>query len=167
MAKKLVPALHGGKPTTRPQRPGGWTQAKRNIFLAELAQTANVKASAAAAGMADQGAYKLRQRDPAFARAWQEALSEAYAKLETILLERALNGAAGDVVVAGDGSRIAQLSERTLMQMLQQHRVTVREYRAERASEAGRDLVAEESAAREALIARLTEMQARLRGDGA
>lgn len=73
--------------------PERWTRGKRDIFLAELAQTANVSASARAAGMSERSPYSLRRRDPAFRSAWEDALDEGYAKLELLLLERATYGA--------------------------------------------------------------------------
>jgi hypothetical protein len=70
----------------------GWTKAKREVFLATLADSCNVKKAAAAAGMAPSGVYQLRKRDPAFGELWAEALELGYERLETALLEHALIG---------------------------------------------------------------------------
>lgn len=71
---------------------GGWTQARRKLFLETLAATCNVTAATAAAGMKGKTAYELRKRDPAFAALWQEALEMGYETLERALLRGALEG---------------------------------------------------------------------------
>jgi hypothetical protein len=73
-------------------RKDGWTKARRAGFFAMLSATCNVRASAAAMGMTDCGAYDLRRRDPVFAGQWQEALAEGYGRLEQALMALALEG---------------------------------------------------------------------------
>lgn len=73
-------------------RKDGWTKARREGFFAMLSATCNVRASAAAMGMTDCGAYYLRRRDPVFAARWQEALAEGYGRLEQALMALALEG---------------------------------------------------------------------------
>ena len=73
-------------------RKDGWTKARRAGFFAMLSATCNVRASAAAMGMTDCGAYQLRRRDPVFAAQWQEALAEGYGRLEQGLMALALEG---------------------------------------------------------------------------
>lgn len=75
-----------------PLRETDWTEAKRRIFLSELAMSSNVKRSAAAAGMGWQSVYRLRDRDEGFRQAWAEALAEGYAQLELEMLRRARFG---------------------------------------------------------------------------
>ena len=70
----------------------GWTKAKRELFLATLADSCNVRKAAAEAGMTPSGVYQLRKRDPAFGDLWAEALELGYERLETALLEHALIG---------------------------------------------------------------------------
>lgn len=53
----------------------GWTIDRRLQFIRQLALTRNVRRAAASAGMSPQGAYRLRQRDRAFAQCWQLALA--------------------------------------------------------------------------------------------
>ena len=74
----------------KPRR-GHWSKARRTLFLKVLAETCNVTAAGRAVGTMT-GAYRLRQRDPAFAQAWDEALAIGYDRLETMLLGRALTG---------------------------------------------------------------------------
>ncbi|WP_432814112.1 hypothetical protein [Sphingorhabdus sp.] len=57
----------------------------RAQFLDHLAQTANVSASARAAGVKGSAVYAERRRTPAFRDAWALALAEGYARLETDL----------------------------------------------------------------------------------
>lgn len=73
-------------------RKDGWTKARREGFFAMLSATCNVRASAAAMGMTDCGAYYLRRRDPVFAGQWEEALAEGYGRLEQALMALALEG---------------------------------------------------------------------------
>ncbi|TCQ05691.1 hypothetical protein C8J40_106212 [Sphingomonas sp. PP-CC-3A-396] len=73
-------------------RKDGWTKARREGFFAMLSATCNVRASAAAMGMTDCGAYYLRRRDPVFAAQWREALAEGYGRLEQALMALALEG---------------------------------------------------------------------------
>lgn len=73
-------------------KPGGWTKARRTAFLKALAETCNVSLSTELAGMRGKSAYDLRKRDPAFARLWEEALDIGYDRLETLLLQRAIEG---------------------------------------------------------------------------
>lgn len=84
----------------------GWTKAKRELFLATLAGTCNVKTAAAAAGMTPSGVYQLRKRDPAFGDLWAEALGLGYERLEIAVLEHALIGVnaidIGEAIEAAD-----------------------------------------------------------------
>jgi hypothetical protein len=68
----------------RKVRKDGWTQAKRDIFFAHYAATANFSASALAAGMSESGLFKLRDRDPQFAATCDALLRDA----ETRLIEK-------------------------------------------------------------------------------
>lgn len=60
----------------------GW----RVRFLEGLAETSNVRASAALAGIPATTAYKLRRADAGFAARWRKALHEGYDNLEMELL---------------------------------------------------------------------------------
>ena len=65
-----------------------WSQ----LFLAELAATSNVTASAKKAGIATSTAYDARRTKAEFNRAWQRALCEGYDHLEMDLLRRLRDG---------------------------------------------------------------------------
>jgi hypothetical protein len=61
-------------------------------FFATLGETCNVALAAKAAGINKSWAYRRRRRDAGFRNAWAEAVREGYAKLELVLLERAIKG---------------------------------------------------------------------------
>lgn len=134
MAKSRLRPLHdddvsmirhdkGGKLIKGRQRRGGWTQARRNIFLSTLADTCNVTVSCQAAGMSTGAIYPLRQRDAGFRAAWAAALKEGYVRLELAMLERAIHGT--DRAVYHLGTRIdtvKQYSDATAFKLLAHHR---------------------------------------------
>ena len=106
-----------------PKRPG-WTKAARSVFLAELAETANVAASARKAGMPVSSVYALRIKSPEFRFEWAEALAEGYARLEASLLEAALGKARG--VVDPDVLKREAARHRLGLSLLAQHRPAVK-----------------------------------------
>jgi hypothetical protein len=60
--------------TPRTQRAAEWSAGKIVTFIVTLAATRTVTHAACAAGMSRKAAYALRQRDPAFAAAWDAAM---------------------------------------------------------------------------------------------
>lgn len=76
----------------RPILNGHW----RNLFLDALAETSNVSASAAIAGITTSRAYKVRRHEPDFARQWNQALLEGYEHLEMETVHRLRMGTAKD-----------------------------------------------------------------------
>lgn len=75
-----------------PAAPRHW----RRTFLEKLAETSNVTASAAAAGISPGRAYKTRRNEPDFARDWYSALLEGYEHLEMETLSRLRMGTEKD-----------------------------------------------------------------------
>lgn len=75
-------------------RHDGWTPARQRVFIETLADTACVKAAAAAAGMTPQSAWRLRRRADAraFDAAWEGALAQGLSRLVSIAIDRAING---------------------------------------------------------------------------
>jgi hypothetical protein len=66
--------------------PSGWTLERRVQFLHCLAEKGNVRRACAQVGLSRQGAYKLRARNPEFARIWDAALMAARdARIERLL----------------------------------------------------------------------------------
>jgi hypothetical protein len=97
MAKRSGPVM---KPVRR--KPGAWTEKIREAFLAALSETANVAASARAVKRSRHAAYAERRRNPAFAKAWDAAITIALDELEMALLERATFGVEKDVFYGGE-----------------------------------------------------------------
>lgn len=94
-----------------PPRPAGgggvlappfWTPARKQAFLAALAEKGNVRLAAAKARVSHESAYRLRRRDTLFAAAWDAALVVARAHAEQVLADRALDGVAEDVWFRGE-----------------------------------------------------------------
>ncbi|RZJ96243.1 MAG: hypothetical protein EOO76_19820 [Novosphingobium sp.] len=80
----------------RPRRRYGAPKNWRVTFLAALAETSNVTASAQRADISLSWAYKQRREDTEFARRWIEALCEGYDNLEMDVLHRLRAGALVD-----------------------------------------------------------------------
>lgn len=141
MAKRPIPKITG--------EPARWTLQRQADFLAHLAASCNVRASAAKVGMSEQSVYKLRMRSAEFRRAFDIARDEGYVALEMMLLERAMGG--------GDGG---QFSEKLIQMLMAQHQA--RKKQEPRAAEIERDLEEE----RRLIEAKLSEMNKRMGGDG-
>jgi len=90
---ELVPVVGvGGKPQMQPTSARSWTKEKEQLFLTVLGETCNVTRACEAVGMSTNGAYKRRRKNAAFRAAWAETISNAYQRLELVLLDRAFNG---------------------------------------------------------------------------
>ncbi|MET1755038.1 hypothetical protein ABVV53_06130 [Novosphingobium sp. RD2P27] len=92
----------------------------RKLFLAHLAATSNVTASAKAAGVSTSRAYDARRSDPGFYRQWQEALCEGYEHLEMALLQRLREGEIKPASGAKRGTRV--FDNATTLRLLTVHR---------------------------------------------
>jgi hypothetical protein len=77
------------------------TEARQERFLEVLADTGNVTAAVAAAGISRTRAYERRKTDPAFAATWDEAEDIATDRLEDEARRRAIEGVAEPLVSAG------------------------------------------------------------------
>ena len=167
MASKISACRKGGGAQSCASR-GSWTPARRSRFLARLAETLNVRAPVRSVHLSEGGLYKLRRRDPAFAAAWDQTIVEAYGKVEMLLLERALIGkAASKARATGDSRHLDTLSERALLALANQHRQTARDLRAATEKAAGSDALEEGFGARDRLVAKLAEIEARLAAEDA
>jgi hypothetical protein len=122
----------------------------RQYFLTALAETWNVSAASAVAGINPARAYKVRKREPEFARAWRIALLEGYENLELEMLHRLRFGEPRDDTRKFDNA--------SAMRLLALHRETVTRERAMRENE---DLVAVRAAIRTKLAQLRREVVAR------
>ncbi|QDZ06356.1 hypothetical protein FPZ24_01785 [Sphingomonas panacisoli] len=80
----------GGQRQLRRAQTGLVDHAARQRFLAALCATANVSLSAAAGCHSASTFYRIRDRDPGFAREWRLALEMGYERLKMALLESTL-----------------------------------------------------------------------------
>lgn len=122
-------------------------------FLAQLAVTSNVAASARRARVDVSTVYKLRRTDTGFARDWFAALCEGYDNLELDLLHRLREGEL-------EGGRSKERARRkfdnaTAFRLLAAHRETVTRQR-------GRNDYEHEDAVLASIDAKLDTMRHRL-----
>ncbi|QJU57533.1 hypothetical protein HL653_06780 [Sphingomonas sp. AP4-R1] len=146
-----------------PALPVRWTARREAIFLETLSETVNVREAARVSGLSPANVYKRRAASDAFRAAWAAALREGYVRLETMLLERALNGVRSDVWHGGKcvGSR-HEFSDALALALLRQHRAGVMG-----AGATGVPILPPtEAETGEALAARLADMNRRLGGAG-
>lgn len=110
----------------RKVRVDGWTAAKKEKFIAVLAETANVSMAIKAVGMSVPTTYRLRKTSPAFAKAWAEALEIGVAQLEMMVLDKALNGEEKPIYYGGKVIGTAPAySERLAIFLLKAHKPEV------------------------------------------
>lgn len=154
--------LAGGKGNGA-SRPPAFTKARRATFLARLAESANVSASARAAGVTTAIAYRERRRCAEFRAAWGEALGEGYVRLESEILAEALRRPVGRTPDATLKARAART--RLAMSLLTLHRASVR---GERRGAPAPSLAPVRSPAeiRKRLETRFAQMRARMADDG-
>lgn len=105
-------------------RKDGWTARKRGIFLDHFRATCNVTASAREAGMGLRSVFRLRNRDPQFADAWDAALRDADARLtgKLIVYAETQGKAPADAPPGSDASDIANFDPELALRMLSYHR---------------------------------------------
>ncbi len=68
------------------------TEKRYSLFLAELAKTGQVAASAKAAGVDRSNAYQRRLRNPTFAQRWDDAIESFADAVEAEAFRRAVTG---------------------------------------------------------------------------
>lgn len=122
------------------------------VFLAELATSSNVTASATKAKVCKSQAYEARRNRPDFNRAWQQALCEGYDHLEMELLQRLRTGEIKPAVGAKRGVRTYENA--TALRLLAAHKDSAARQRAIRDNE-------DVAAIRLSIDAKLEEMRAR------
>jgi hypothetical protein len=123
MDEEIGPQCNG--PLQRKKiKANGWTKARRDAFLEELAMACNVRRAHAAAEMAPGSAYRLRRRDPLFAKQWQEALELGYERLELALMRRALE-VVDDLTLDETKEPVEKMTVAQAIALLRQHRASV------------------------------------------
>lgn len=113
------------------------TPEKRELFLQHLAETGNVTESAEVSGHCRRSWYNLKDSDPEFSAAWDEALKQATDALIIEGRRRALKGVEEPVFYQGDVcGYIRRYSDTLLMFLVKAHRP---EYATERKQLTGAD----------------------------
>lgn len=107
-------------------RPSDWTEAKANKFIEVLADSCNVSLAARAVKRSVGNVYIQRNKDAAFRAAWDQALAIGYARLEMMMLERALHGVEKVVTLRNGESKIMrEYNDRVALSLLRLHRDSV------------------------------------------
>lgn len=93
-------------PTDAPTAPSsptyGWTPERKALFLDRLAAHGNVRAACRQTGLSAESAYKLRRRDPLFARGWAAAVVLGRDASIQALAERAVEGVEEEIYYRGE-----------------------------------------------------------------
>lgn len=98
------------------------------LFLAHLAATSNVSASARKAGISTSTAYEMRRSNPDFNHKWQQALIEGYEHLEMELLYRLRIGESKPAAATKRATR--SFDNSTAFRLLSAHREVIAKERA-------------------------------------
>jgi hypothetical protein len=149
-------------PKLRASRKSDIDDDKLATFFTTLTETCNVVRSAKAAGFTANWAYRKRKRDAGFRNAWAEAVREGYARLELVLLERAIKGTPKLVRTARGSDRVMRdYSTALAVALLRRHAETA----DSAAYEPGEDELRE---VRERILEKLERLRERdqARGDG-
>lgn len=85
-----------------PELAPGWTPERKTRFLDHLAHKGNVRAACKRVGLSREAAYRLRRRDPTFARGWSAAMVLARASSEEVLADRAIDGVEEEIYYRGE-----------------------------------------------------------------
>lgn len=70
----------------------GWTPDRQTRFLDHLSTNGNVRSACRRIGLSREAAYRLRRRDPLFARGWAAAVVKAHDHSIEVLADRAIEG---------------------------------------------------------------------------
>jgi hypothetical protein len=80
----------------------GWTPDLQTQFLDQLALKGNVAASCKRVSLSREAAYRLRRRDPVFARGWAAAMVKAHDHCTEVLADRAIEGIEEPIYYRGE-----------------------------------------------------------------
>jgi hypothetical protein len=83
---------------------GRWSKAKEKIFFDELAATANIRRSAAAAGVSYNAVHARRLKQPLFAAKWDAVARSAKASIDMYLIEEAKKTFDPDEIELGEAA---------------------------------------------------------------
>jgi hypothetical protein len=83
----VVSGTNGVRTQVRRARLRQWTPRVEARFLSALSASCNARAACAAVGLSVSSAYARRERLPAFARAWEEAVAIGKVRLDAVLIQ--------------------------------------------------------------------------------
>jgi hypothetical protein len=143
------------RPKSSPSGNNRFNAATRKCFLDHLARSANVAASARAAGISSDAVYSAHRRLPEFRAEWKEALFEGYVRLETTMLADALKRPSSKTPDALLKARAQQ--QRLQLGLLNAHRGSVKANAPAASARVSADL----PTLKAQLILKLTQMRER------
>jgi hypothetical protein len=124
--RALVIGGHRSQPQRRAGRRSDWTQAKADKFIEVLADSCNVSLAARAIKRSVANVYIQRTKDARFRAQWDQALAIGYARLEMMMLERALHGVEKVIVLkSGETKVMREYPDRVALALLRMHRESV------------------------------------------
>ncbi len=103
------------------QREDGWTPEIMERFIVELIELGSMRAAAKVVDRDVTSAYRLRTREPAFARAWDAARRMAYARLRDEAMDRAIEGTPQPVWYKGEWIAMKRVRSDALLIALLNH----------------------------------------------
>lgn len=108
------------------------TPKRLKAFVVALTECGSVTDAAKAAGLSRQNAYRIRERNPKFAKAWDSAIEKAMDKLEAEGYRRAFEGTEEPVFYKGmECGAVRKYSDTLLMFLLNGRRGSVFKHRQE------------------------------------
>lgn len=109
---ELVVRRTRGLPTQLvPAGKGRWSKTAEDLFFAALADCANVRRAAAAAGFSTTAIYKRRMGCPIFQAKWAAAVETGHARIEMGLIEAATRALDVDAIAVPEEAARASVSE--------------------------------------------------------
>lgn len=161
-AKPRAPRKTAARRVAKRKKLVRWSAKREDLFLRALTETANIMRSCRASCLSETSVRRHKKNDPEFDARWAAALREGYQNVETMLLDRTLNGVEKIVWHAGRKvGTVREYSDRLALALLAQHRATVTGVKPVAAAEAVPD-----EKPREELARRLSEMNKRMGGAG-
>lgn len=122
-ARETIVRWHAGRgPMRKRKRPVEFDRKRKQAFLDHFAETCNLEASAAVAGISLSAVYRALKTDPAFAEGFEEGLKTGYLFLEAEAVRQQREAQkAYRISPKGNGAAQAQSFERT-MQLLREYK---------------------------------------------
>lgn len=121
--RELVLGEYRGQPQRRSGRKSDWSEAKADKFIEVLSNSCNVSLAARSINRSISNVYAKRSTDAKFRAGWDQALAIGYARLEMMMLERALHGVEKTVLLKGGETKVMrEYSDRVALALLRLHR---------------------------------------------